>query len=453
MQNMSWNLRLGLYSFCIFFTSSSYTMCVPFLPVYLLELGAPEETIELWSALVFSSCFLIAGIMAPIWGKISDVKGKKSMALRSAILLFISYGVGGIVTAPIQLLGMRIIQGFANGYLPVILSMVSSQSPKEKVGTSLSFIQSSMLAGTVCGPLIGGLLAEAFGYRASFLIASAFLAFITVVTYIIPDSGDKSEITQERTTILQDLKTCFTDKVISEILALFFIFHLIMMAIQPLLSLYVGQLLGGYSDIAIYAGIAVSVPPMVGAIAAPIWGFLGQRHGYYRSMAAAFMGAGFFLILQSFAPTYTVLMILAALMGLFIVGVVPALNASITLATPPDFKGRAFGAATMATQFGCMFGPLLGAAIANLLAIRYQFAVSGTLMIVMSLYTGYRFIKNRKERIAATEHKAEAMAKDYDETMFNDIDVSSRTNIHGTLGEYHPKESIQNSTNPKQPKS
>ena len=192
---------------------------------------------------------------------------------------------------------------------------------------------------------------------------------------------------------------------------------------------------------------------MVGAIAAPIWGFLGQRHGYYRSMAAAFMGAGFFLILQSFAPTYTILMILAALMGLFIVGVVPALNASITLATPPDFKGRAFGAATMATQFGCMFGPLLGAAIANLLAIRYQFAVSGTLMIVMSLYTGYRFIKNRKERIAATEHKAEAMAKDYDETMFNDIDGSSRTNIHGTLGEYHPKESIQNSTNPKQPKS
>ena len=74
-------------------------------------------------------------------------------------------------------------------------------------------------------------------------------------------------------------------------------------------------------------------------------------------------------------------------------------------------------------------------------------------MIVMSLYTGYRFIKNRKERIAATEHKAEAIAKDYDETMFNDIDDSSRTNIHGTLGECQPKESIQNSTNPKQPKS
>lgn len=409
MQTMSWGVKLSIYTFCIFFTSASYTMCVPFLPVYLLELGAPKESIELWSAVVFASCFLIAGVMAPIWGKISDIKGKKSMAMRSSILLCVAYGLGGVVTAPIHLLGMRIVQGFANGYLPVVLSMVSSESPREKLGTSMSAIQSSQLAGTVSGPLIGGLLAESFGYRASFIIASAFLALIVVITYFTPESKNKAEIAQERTTIIQDLKTCFTDRMICELLILFFFFQLIILSIQPLLPLYVGELLGRMDNIAIYAGIAVSLPPLVGAFAAPFWGFLGQRHGYYRAMAAALMGTGVFLIAQTFAPSYTILMVLAGIMGLFIVGVIPGLNASLTIATPPDFKGRAYGAATMAGQFGCMFGPFLGAATANLLAIRYQFALSGILMMVMAVYVGYRFIQMRGQKIASAD-AAEAAA-------------------------------------------
>ena len=60
-----------------------YTMIIPFLPIYLLELGVPKADVALWSGLVFGITFLIAGIMAPIWGKIADNKGKKRMALRA----------------------------------------------------------------------------------------------------------------------------------------------------------------------------------------------------------------------------------------------------------------------------------------------------------------------------------------------------------------------------------
>ena len=60
-----------------------YTMIIPFLPIYLLELGVPKADVALWSGLVFGITFLIAGIMAPIWGKIADNKGKNRMALRA----------------------------------------------------------------------------------------------------------------------------------------------------------------------------------------------------------------------------------------------------------------------------------------------------------------------------------------------------------------------------------
>ena len=273
MRTMSWKAKLWTYTVCIFFTSGSYTMCIPFLPVYLLELGAPEESIEVWSALVFSSCFLIAGIMAPVWGKISDTRGKKSMALRAAVLLALCYTLGGLVTAPIQLLGVRILQGFANGYLPVIMSIVSEDSPKEKLGTSMSFIQSAQLVGTVSGPLLGGSLAHIFGYRASFIIAGCCLTLVVFITYLVP--GTKKAVAAvtkaaPQTSIIADLKYCFTNPIVRELLIAGAIFSMVMLAIQPLLSLYVAQLIGGYADVAFYAGLACSLPPLIGAFTSQI---------------------------------------------------------------------------------------------------------------------------------------------------------------------------------------
>ena len=68
-----------------------YTMIIPFLPIYLLELGVSKDDVALWSGLVFGITFLIAGIMAPIWGKIADNKGKKRMALRAGFAIAVSY--------------------------------------------------------------------------------------------------------------------------------------------------------------------------------------------------------------------------------------------------------------------------------------------------------------------------------------------------------------------------
>lgn len=408
-KKLSWQAQLMIYTACIFFTSASYTACIPFLPVYLLELGAPESEIEFWSAIVFSSCFFIAAVMAPVWGKISDNKGKKGMALRSSIMLCLTYTCGGLVTAPIQLLGVRILQGFANGYLPVILSMVSSQSPKDKLGTSLSFIQSAQLVGTVSGPLMGGALAQFFGYRASFLIAGAALALVVLITWLTPDNSAKTDANAPKTTIFQDLKYCIVTPSVREILAIFFIFNMVMLAIQPLLSLFVAKLTGGYDDVAFYAGIACSLPPFIGAITAPFWGMYGQHKGYYRAMAIALAGAGIFVALQGFATSYMMLLIFSALMGLFIVGIVPSLNATITLATPADFKGRAFGAMTLFGQLGCMFGPVMSAFVSHLFSLEYQFIISGVVLLILCLYVSLRFFQMRKQlKMAVLSQQADA---------------------------------------------
>ena len=58
--------NLWVLTIVMFMLASCYTMLVPFLPVYLLELGVAKSDVPIWSGVVFSITFFVAGIMAPI---------------------------------------------------------------------------------------------------------------------------------------------------------------------------------------------------------------------------------------------------------------------------------------------------------------------------------------------------------------------------------------------------
>ena len=89
-------------------------MLIPFLPMYLTrDLGVDPASVNIWSGIVFSSTFLISAVMAPIWGRMADKRGKRLMAIRASFLLSISYFLGGIVTTPLELTFMRMFQGLS----------------------------------------------------------------------------------------------------------------------------------------------------------------------------------------------------------------------------------------------------------------------------------------------------------------------------------------------------
>ena len=70
---MNWKAVLAIIVCNILFMSSSYTMLIPFLPLYLTtELGVAPEHVNLWSGIIFSSTFAVSAVMAPIWGRLAD---------------------------------------------------------------------------------------------------------------------------------------------------------------------------------------------------------------------------------------------------------------------------------------------------------------------------------------------------------------------------------------------
>lgn len=400
---MSWQFRVAIFTFCMLITSASYTSIVPFLPLYLLELGADENNIEWWSAITFAVCFLVGGIMAPIWGRLADLHGQKAMATRAALMLFIAYSSGGLVQTPMQLFMMRILQGFSNGYLPAVLTIVSSTAPVSRLGTSISLVQSAMLVGTVSGPLIGGLLAHVFGYRSSFFVAGAALFVVFLITYFMPkdkprqDGAIQSSVPKDQS-LVQDFRFALGNREIRDLLGLFFVYSAIIIGIQPIMSLFIKDLSLDAEDLALIAGIVISVPSITGSIAAPLWGMFGQNRGYYLAMSITAFGAAIFLAAQGLSQSVDQLLVLGALQGLFVVGIMPSINSQLSLSTPQNFRARAFGIITMAGQFGSMVGPMVSGWVAYHFSIPTQFYLSGIVLMLMSVYVIKHHINDRKKR-------------------------------------------------------
>lgn len=391
---LNWKLVLAILTCNILFMSSSYTMLVPFLPMYLtMELGVSQADVNIWSGIVFSASFLVSAIMAPIWGKMADTKGKRIMAMRASFLLSISYFLGGIVQSPEQLTLMRLFQGFASGLWPMDLAIMTLYAPPSKLGFCLGIMQGTLTAGGVVGPLIGGVLAQAVGMRYSFFLASAalFLNFLVFVFIIKePPTPVKADTTKDDTT---DVKECspWHMPLLRNMLLCGTLVQMVILILQPVLTTYVAKLAGPLPNIVFVAGLVFSLGGIAGAMAAPVWGTFGQRRGFFKAMCLGMTGAGISMIIQGIPDTLVPFAVMQFVGGLFFCGIHPAINAILASNTPPSYKGRIFGMLFAAQQVGSMAGPLLGGLIATYLGMHWVFALSGVILLLLSATVWRRY--------------------------------------------------------------
>jgi DHA1 family multidrug resistance protein-like MFS transporter len=370
-------------------SGSSYTMVTPFLPLYLLDIGVSQSDVNVWSGVIFSISFLVSAIMAPYWGRHADKSGKRRMIMRAGFSLAVVYFLGAFVRNPVDLLLVRILQGFANGFVPASMAIIASSVPKEKMGFSLGVMQTTLLMGGILGPLMGGSLSHFFGMRLSFVIAAGIIFVGTVGVGILVKEPVNNELPSEGS-MLDDLKIAFHNRKLVEMLLLLFGAQMISMTLQPLITLYVAELQGNMEGVALTAGIIYSMAGIAGAISAPMWGKLGQKKGFIQILVIAFIGAGIFNMGQSFIVNIYQFSVLQFFFGLFIVGVYPAINTIAVNSTDKAFQGRIFGLTTTANHLGSMVGPLVGGMISSWLGIGPVFLFTGSVLIMIGLLVFFK---------------------------------------------------------------
>lgn len=370
-----------------------YTMIIPFLPIYLLELGVSKDDVALWSGLVFGITFLIAGIMAPIWGKIADNKGKKRMALRAGFAIAVSYFLIGLVTDQYQLLLGRAFVGFANGFYPAAMTMVSLSVDEKRVGRALGIFQMGLILGNVIGPFLGGAVESVVGMRPVFYVSgiAVFIATLAVLFFvkeprIASKKVEDTTETKQKTSLREDFKAVSEKPVLVRLLWIFFFMQCAIMMLQPILALYVGDMQGTMEGAAIISGSILSIGGLAGALTTNLWVRIGERRGYFQTISYCMIGSGIVLLLQSLPVGIWWFGVLQVLIGSCIVGINPSLSAAVTLNTEPGFRGRMFGMTTAAQQFGSMVGPVFASLVSTYIGISYVFSITGALL----LYLGFQ---------------------------------------------------------------
>lgn len=412
---MSWKILLAMMVTFALMMSSSYTMLIPFLPIYMQsELGATADNVSLWSGVTYAITFAISAFVSPIWGKLSDKMGKKPMIIRASFLLAITYFLGGIVRTPFELFLVRAFQGIASGLWPACLVMMSACVPKNKIGISMGLMQSANICGGIIGPLLGGILATAFGMRNSFYVGAVALSLITVTTILFikePPVAPEKEINKAQNT---SYLTFIKDKNILILLLCVCMTNLVILQIQPIVSLYVQQLSHNSDKAVLLTGFIMSLGGIAGALASPLWGKTGQKVGFYKTITLAFISAGLLMSLQGVPNSLVLFGLMQFLCGLGFSGIFPSANSILVLLTPPSSRGMGFGSLFSAQMIGGAIGPVIGGVIVSFMSFNTVYIISGSILFVIGIYLKFFAPESFKQKASLTkDHKIESRNKEY----------------------------------------
>lgn len=391
-KNTVWKKNLPVLWIAVFLCCASYTSCIPFLPVYIMrEMGVDPSEVNFWAGISFAVTFLGCTVMAPYWGALADHVGQRKMAIRAGYGLALTYFLTGACQDIYQLIGVRILCGVVAGFVPACMSMASSSLPESRMGWGMGLMQTALSSGTIMGPLMGGYMASWFGMRMSFYVGSiALFTATTAVMFIVKDMTILQKGGFSASSLWHDLQDSLRNKELRFIMFMFFMVQTCVMTIQPLITMYGGQLMGAMGDEAVkMSGVIFSLAGFAGIIAAPFWGKRGQSYDYVRIFALVTFTAGFINLFQVFIQDVWQFAAIQFVYGLFLAGAVPNINANLTVVTDRATRGKAFGLSTSANQFGGVVGPLLGGALGAVMTTRYVLVTTGCILMCMGLYSYY----------------------------------------------------------------
>ncbi len=381
-----WKRNLFVCWFGCFATAAGLSQIAPVLPLYIEHLGVHNTAeIEQWSGFAFGVTFVLMAIASPLWGQAADRYGRKPMLLRASLGMAIIITCMAFVQNVYQLVGLRLIQGAVSGYISAAITMVATQAPKERSGWALGTLSTGAVGGMLLGPLIGGYLAETWGFRAVFLVTGGLLlvAFVASLLFVREDftAADR------KTLCLREVWCLIPNPQI--MIAMFittFILQFALLSIEPIITVYIGQLSSHMGHVVIISGMVFASSGLANMLTAPHLGKLSDRIGPHKVMLGSLVAAGLLFIPQAFVTNSWQLMGLRFLLGIAAGGLLPSINTLVKRNTPDNITGQAFGFNQSAQFLGAFGGSVLGGQVAASFGIHYVFFVTSALLLLNAVW-------------------------------------------------------------------
>ncbi|WP_312584768.1 multidrug efflux MFS transporter [Atlantibacter sp.] len=380
----SWKVNLISVWFGCFFTGLAISQILPFLPLYVAQLGVTShEALSMWSGLTFSVTFLVSAIVSPMWGSLADRKGRKLMLLRASLGMAVAILLQAYATNVWQLFFLRALMGLTSGYIPNAMALVASQVPRERSGWALSTLSTAQISGVIAGPLMGGFLADWVGLHWVFLLTAGLLMVSFVVTLLFIKEGVRPGVKKNQRL---SGKAVFASLPYPGLIVSLFVTTMVIQlsngSVGPILALFIQSLAPDSNNIAFLSGLIAAVPGVSALLSAPRLGKLGDRIGTARILMATLVVAVVLFFAMSFVTNPVQLGVLRFLLGFADGAMLPAVQTLLLKYSSDQITGRIFGYNQSFMYLGNVVGPLMGASVSAMAGFRWVFIATALAVLV-----------------------------------------------------------------------
>jgi DHA1 family multidrug resistance protein-like MFS transporter len=360
----------------------AFSFVTPFTPLYVQELGVADPTeAGVWAGAISGISAVLGACVAPLWGMVADRFGHRLMIQRALLGSGISILLTAFAQTPEQLLVLRIAQGMLSGVVVAIATVASLTTPTRYLATVLGMLQAAMFLGQSLGPLFGGVFVDLFGFRLGFIVAGSIMVVLTIlVTTTVPDPRKHA-----RAAGASDVRTGGSDaaekgtrrlmtRELFAVVGLMGVVRFVNLAPQPVLPLYVQELLGETDRLGTIVGIILAVTGVAASVSALLLGRMTDRYGWRPTLLGCLACTILLSPLHLLIGSVWHLLVLRTAMGFALGGMFPAIQSLMILVTPPGRRGAAFGLLATANAFGNGGGPVVGSLLAAAFGVPMMFA-------------------------------------------------------------------------------
>lgn len=390
----------------LFATSMGLMAILPTLALYIEERFAIADPDELarWSGFIYGVAPLTAAIAGPVWGALGDRLGRKPMAIRANLAIAATTALMPLAPSPAWLLLLRALQGLFAGYVAPAISLVSADTPTERQGRVIGWLQVGMALGMFLGPAIGAEVAHWFGRGAVFWITSALAVLATVPVWLVAREERQPRAADDRG-FLGELVAAsgqlLRNHVFAALLVCVLVLRLGQNMLEPFIVLFVRELgplpfvveTAGSLQLAIdrTAALAFAVLAVASFVFTPLWGRLADRIGPLRCLSITATGLGLLLAATSLVASIGQFAVLRTLAACLMAGSMTLAYAAASKRVVAARRTLAFAMVQSCMQFGFAFGPMGGSFLAGIGAtaehpnLRLLFRVAGGLCLLSGL--------------------------------------------------------------------
>lgn len=384
---------LNIIAFSLFMLTSGMSLTGPMLPIYVMRLGdfSPGEAAR-WSGFIEGIAFVMAALFSPVWGVAGDRRGRKLMVLRAFFGMSLTMALLALAQTPLQMFFVRMLHGCLSGAISATIALVSTRADEKSMGSTLGFLHTAILAGTVGGPFLGGILADTIGFRPCFLVTSGVLMCCgLLITFFITEDRSAIQPKDERRYTLRDnFRYFLNSRQLMVVAGLFLLAQTARMGIKPILPLFVAALDPAITRLPTVVGAIYAATGLVAATVVSRWGKRADKKGFRNTLIITLAGATLFSAMLPLTQALWQLVIALTAIGFFHSGNQPLLQSLIAFNTVKERRGSMYGTVMVFHLLGNATGPMLGGLAAGWFGFR-----PALLMLAVIFFAGWLLARFR----------------------------------------------------------